>query len=99
MLKADFVNSLALECGYFEQQQQADLLATLRTYATVQLRRAERCRRLWERAHAAMLQGTVSDAKLENLRIPEDSPVSTPVSLNLNLLNNEGQFLFNEGTS
>ncbi|VDK33908.1 unnamed protein product, partial [Dibothriocephalus latus] len=43
-LKADFANSMNSEYAFFEQQQSADLAATLRTYAALQAKRADRCR-------------------------------------------------------
>ncbi|VDL88658.1 unnamed protein product [Schistocephalus solidus] len=52
----DFANSINSEYAFFEQQQSADLAATLRTYAALQVKRADGCRRLWERAHKAVLQ-------------------------------------------
>ena len=51
---------MGTEYRFFEEQQSEDLLASLRLYATVHLQRAERCRRLWERAHATVLNA-VSD--------------------------------------
>lgn len=54
-IRSDFENSMATEYAFFEKQQSDDLLTTMRMYATIQLQIAERCRRLWERAHSAML--------------------------------------------
>ncbi|VDL88657.1 unnamed protein product [Schistocephalus solidus] len=70
-LKIDFANSINSEYAFFEQQQSADLAATLRTYAALQAKRADGCRRLWERAHKAVLQVQASPG--ETVR-PSASP-------------------------
>ncbi|VUZ47825.1 unnamed protein product [Hymenolepis diminuta] len=57
-VKSDFKKSMAEEYAFFEKQQSEDLAATMRIYAALQFQRAERCKRLWERAHAAMLSAT-----------------------------------------
>ncbi|VDK35741.1 unnamed protein product [Taenia asiatica] len=56
--RSDFQKSVASEYAFFEKQQSDDLLTTIRLYVTIQLQIAERCCRLWERAHSAMLNAT-----------------------------------------
>lgn len=77
---------MAEEYAFFEKQQSEDLAATMRIYAALQLQRAERCKRLWERAHAAMLSATEpppistfsdEDTELPNVAI---SPQSASLS-------------------
>ncbi|VDO09502.1 unnamed protein product [Rodentolepis nana] len=57
-VKSEFKKSMAAEYAFFEKQQVEDLVATMRIYAGLQLQRADRCKRLWERAHAAILNAT-----------------------------------------
>ncbi|KAL7058741.1 hypothetical protein AAHC03_013687 [Spirometra sp. Aus1] len=104
LLKTDFANSISAEYAFFEQQQSADLAATLRAYAALQAKRADKCRRLWERAQQAVLQMQATPSKAVD---PSASPPKhqdlTPTSSqsleNVAPSDSVGQFLFSSPTS
>ncbi|VDM18523.1 unnamed protein product [Hydatigera taeniaeformis] len=59
---SDFERSLASEYAFYEKQQSNEILTTIRLYVTIQLQVAERCRRMWERAHSAILNAVQSNS-------------------------------------
>nr|CUU98487.1 hypothetical transcript [Hymenolepis microstoma] len=70
---------MAAEYAFFEKQQSEDLVATMRIYAGLQLQRADRCKRLWERAQAAMLSAT-EPPQLSTFSNEETELQNTPLS-------------------
>ncbi|KAM7541724.1 hypothetical protein Aperf_G00000008186 [Anoplocephala perfoliata] len=83
-IRSDFEKSVAEEYAFFEKEQSTDLAATMRAYAALQLQRAERCKRLWERAHAAMLNAVTApqggspcpNADIEASNAPSSSTIA-----------------------